>query len=83
MNDFVILRSSTEPSNNIPPLDSVMLELLSYEEAELMTLIREAEKERSKLEEKLKKCDKDIQSQIEAIAEEEHKLENIVKQFSL
>jgi hypothetical protein len=74
---------STEETkdNTLPPLDSAMLELLSFEETELLALISQAEADQIHLQEKIKKCNQDIQSQIEAIAEEDSKLENIVKQF--
>jgi hypothetical protein len=73
--------SIEESKNNLPPFDSALIELLSFEETELMALIRQAEADQNHLQEKLKKCNRDVQSQIEAIAEEDSKLENIVKQF--
>jgi hypothetical protein len=75
-------RNSHEELNQLPPLDAVMMELLSFEEAELLSMIREAETERATLQEKLKKCNRDLESQMEAIQEEDQKLDTIVKQFS-
>lgn len=59
-----------------------MMELLSFEEAELLSMINEVEAERIVLQEKLKKCNRDLESQMEAIQEEDQKLETIVNQFS-
>jgi hypothetical protein len=75
-------RNSHEELNPLPSLDVAMMELLSFEEAELLSMIHEAETERSTLQEKLKNCNRDLESQMEAIQEEDQKLETIVKQFS-
>ena len=68
--------------NHLPTLDAAMMELLSFEEAELLSMISEVEAERTVLQEKLKKCNRDLESQMEAIQEEDQKLETIVNQFS-
>jgi hypothetical protein len=77
-----LTRNSHEELNPLPSLDVAMMELLSFEEAELLSMIHEAETERSTLQEKLKNCNRDLESQMEAIQEEDQKLETIVKQFS-